>query len=98
MLKNNAYTNALKTYFESHSLSYEITEVDDKTHITVNGVAVHCSRNFDGVNAIDELLHALSEVTHDSLAKNLYDLLGENYGEGLDSKSGEQFDTCLTVN
>lgn len=98
VLKNNAYTNALKAYFETHSLSYEITEVDDKTHITVNGVAVHCSRNFDGVNAIDELLHALSEVTQDPLAENLYTILGENYGEGLDSKSGEQFDTCLTVN
>lgn len=95
-LKDDRYTEKLREYFLDKKAN--VTSVNGKTVIHVDGVAVHCSRCFDGVNAINVLLKGLAEVCGDSLCKNLYDILGEDYGEGLDSKVDEVFDTCLTVN
>lgn len=95
-LKDDRYTEKLKEYFQDKNASVET--IDGKSVVHVDGVAVHCSRCFNGVNAINVLLKGLAEVCGDSLCKNLYDILGEDYGDGLDSKVDEVFDTCLTVN
>lgn len=97
-LKNNKYTNKLKDYIKEKGIDGQVKEENNKTLITVNGKAVHCSRNWLGVNAIDVTLKMLSDVLNDSLANNLYSILGENFGEGLDAKTNEEFGTCLTVN
>lgn len=98
ILKNNEYTSKISDYIKDNNLNGNVEDIDGKTHITINGVAVHCSRNWQGINAIDVCLKMLSEVVNDKIAKNLYDILGENFGAGLNSKSGEEFGTCLTVN
>ena len=89
-LKDDRYTEKLREYFLDKKAN--VTSVNGKTVIHVDGVAVHCSRCFDGVNAINVLLKGLAEICEDELCKNLYDILGENYGAGLDSKIDEVFD------
>lgn len=97
-LKNNDYTSLISDYLVKNKIDGSISEVDDKTVIIVNGKAVHCSQNFNGINAIDVMLKMLSEVTNDKLCENIYSILGDDFGDGLDSKQGEEFGTCLTVN
>jgi succinyl-diaminopimelate desuccinylase len=97
-LINDVYTDALKKYIADNHIDGIVEEANGKTTITVNGKAVHCSYNWLGINAIIVLLRVISDVTNDKLSKNIVDILGENFGDGLDSKSGEEFGTCLTVN
>ena len=97
-LIDDVYTNSIKEYLIKNNIDGSVSEVDNKTTITVNGKAVHCSYNFTGVNAIDAMLKMLSEVTKDKLCANIYSILGDDFGDGLNSKQGEEFGTCLTVN
>lgn len=97
-LKNDSYKDAIKEYIKNNDINGEVISKNNKTYITINGIAVHCSRNWQGKNAIDIALKMIGDITNDKLAKNLSDILKDNYGEGLDSKSGEEFGTCLTVN
>ena len=92
-LIDDVYTNSIKEYLIKNNIDGSVSEVDNKTTITVNGKAVHCSYNFTGVNAIDAMLKMLSEVTKDKLCENIYSILGDDFGDGLNSKQGEEFGT-----
>ncbi len=98
ILRDNTYTSLISDYLAKNNIDGSVCEMDNKTNITINGKAVHCSYNFKGINAIDVMLKMLFDVTGDKLSGNIYSILGDDFGDGLDNKMGEEFGTCLTVN
>ena len=96
-LINNDYTDKIAEYIKQNNIDGYVYDSDNKTTLIVNGIAVHCSRNFLGRNATVDCLKILKEICNDELANNLYNIFYGNYGEGLGVEKNDDYN-FLTVN
>ena len=96
-LKNNKYTSLIQEKINRDKIDGSVKEENNKTILIVNGIAVHCSRNFLGKNAIVGALKIISEVTNDKLSTNLFNLFDDFYGAGFNVE-GNTKDNFFTVN
>lgn len=96
-LKNNKYTSLIQEKINKDKIDGSVKEENNKTVLTVNGIAVHCSRNFLGKNAIVGALKIISAVTNDKLSTNLFNLFDDFYGAGFNVE-GNTKDNFFTVN
>ena len=97
-LKNNVYTKQIEDYIKENKIDGFTSQNNQKTVLTVNGIAVHCSRCFLGRSAVIDTLKIISDVCGDAVAKNLVSTFSEPYGEGIDCKISEKYEECLTLN
>lgn len=97
ILNNNKYTGQIKEYVLNNKIDALVKEEDGKTVLEVKGIAVHCSMNFLGRNAIIDCLKIIKDVCNDDISKKLYDLLADNYGQGLGIVKDDDY-SFLTVN
>lgn len=96
-LKNNKYTSLIQEKINKDKIDGSVKEENNKTVLTVNGIAVHCSRNYLGKNAIVGALKIISAVTNDKLSTNLFNLFDDFYGAGFNVE-GNTKDNFFTVN
>ncbi len=98
VLKDTERVDEIKKYISKNKLDAEVEIINNRTVLEVNGIAVHCSRNWQGINATVKALEIIKDVYRDELADNLFNLFNENFGKGLDGYSGKNFEKCMTVN
>lgn len=96
-LINNEYTSKIAEYIKNNNIDASVKDVNNRTELIVNGIATHASRNFMGVNATDLALKIIKDICNDHLAANLYEVFGNDFGEGLGIKN-ESIYNCFTVN
>ena len=97
VLKDNKYTDFISEQIKKEDIDATVKEEKGKTILSVKGIAVHCSRNFLGKNAIVGALKIISKVTNDKLATNLYETFNDFYGNGFKVEANTE-DNFFTVN
>ena len=98
VLKDNSYTNKIEEYIKKNNIDGNVIDENNKTVLTVNGIAVHCSRCFMGRNAVIDALKIIRDVCKDSLSENLVSMFEGYYGEGIGIDLAGRYENYLTVN
>lgn len=85
-------------YFKENEIMGEVMIRNEQMLISIEGLAAHASRPWQGHSATNDLLELLSEIYADELCTNLSEIFNDHYGRGFDSFISEDPDECLSVN